>query len=54
MQPIKLTNVHESEFLENATELSLDAKLHNSEHKEFQHTTEGFPKTNKGSFKLEN
>ena len=54
MPPIKVTNVHETLFLENASELTLDAKLYNSEHKEMKDTTEGSAKTDEGSLKYEN
>ena len=53
MPPIKITNVHETLLLENATELTLDAKLYNSEHKEFKDTTEGLTKTDNVGLKYE-
>ena len=50
--PIKATNVHETEFPENAEELTQHDKLKNSEHKEQEVTTDDLTKTNKGSLKL--
>ena len=44
MTPIKVTNLHETEFPENATELTQIDKLQNSEKKEQEHTTDQSPK----------
>ena len=54
MPTIKITNLHETEFLEGAEELMQHAKLQNSEHKEQEDTTEEETKTQEGSLKLEN
>ena len=54
MPTLKVTNVHETEFLESAEELTQHAKLQNSEHKEQEETTEEEAKTEEGSLKLEN
>ena len=54
MPPINVTNVHETEFVEGAEELTQHDKLQNSEHKEQEDTTEEEAKTKEGSLKLEN
>ena len=52
MTPIKVTNVHDTEFPENAEELTQHDKLQNSEHKEQEVTTDNLTKTKNGSLKL--
>ena len=52
IHPIKVTNVHETEFLENEAEMTQHAKLQNSEHKLEEDTTEEEAKTKEGSRKL--